>query len=127
MLGKIQSLIRRRLSLSRRFALLSFSCVLAITVLVCVASSAALHRQLVMHDGAVIGDLAPRLFTSSVPAGFFAAPSCTAPAGAERLREVARSQQVVRFMVYGAHGRALWSDYASPPSRHFRDNPKRPP
>src|SRR6266853_1003556 len=124
MLGKLQALMRRRLSVSRRFALLSFLCVLAITVLVCVASSAVLHRQLVVHDGAVIGDLASRLFTSSVPAGFFAAPSGTAPAGAERLREFARSEQVVRFMVYGADGRVLWSDDASLADRHFGENAK---
>ena len=116
--------MRRRLSVSRRFALLSFLCVLAITVLVCVASSAVLHRQLVVHDGAVIGDLASRLFTSSVPTGFFAAPSGTAPAGAERLREFARSEQVVRFMVYGADGRVLWSDDASLADRHFGENAK---
>src|SRR5258708_6543300 len=127
MLGKLQALMRRRLSVSRRFALLSFLCVLAITVLVCVASSAVLHRQLVVHDGAVIGDLASRLFTSSVPAGFFAAPSGTAPAGAERLREFARSQQVVRFMVYGADGRVLWSDDASLAPPPFRENPNAPP
>src|SRR6266849_2965830 len=124
MLGKLQALMRRRLSVSRRFALLSFLCVLAITVLVCVASSAVLHRQLVVHDGAVIGDLASRLFTSSVPTGFFAAPSGTAPAGAERLREFARSEQVVRFMVYGADGRVLWSDDASLADRHFGENAK---
>src|SRR5258708_28497183 len=113
MLGKLQALMRRRLSVSRRFALLSFLCVLAITVLVCVASSAVLHRQLVMHDGAVIGDLASRLFTSSVPAGFFAAPSGRAPAGAQRPRAFARSQQVLRFLVYRADGRVPWSDDAS--------------
>src|SRR5229473_505709 len=124
MLGKLQSQMRRRLSVSRRFALLSFLCVLAITVLVCVASSAVLHRQLVVHDGAVIGDLASRLFTSSVPTGFFAAPSGTAPAGAERLREFARSEQVVRFMVYGADGRVLWSDDTSLADRHFGENAK---
>src|SRR5258708_19627836 len=118
MLGKLQALMRRRLSVSRRFALLSFLCVLAITVLVCVASSAVLHRQLVVHDGAVIGDLASRLFTSIVPAEFFAAPSGAPPAGAERLREFARSEQVVRFMVYDADGWVLWSDdpsLADPP------------
>src|SRR5258706_13675626 len=124
MLGRIQALTRRRFSVSRRFALLSFLCVLAITVLICVASSAVLRRQLVVHDGAVIADLASRLFTSSVPAGFFAAPSGTAPAGAERLREFARSEQVVRFMVYGADGRVLWSDDASLAGRHFGENAK---
>src|SRR6266702_2967462 len=120
--SKLQALTLRRLSVSQRFALLSFLCVLAITVLVCVASSAVLHRQLVVHDGAVIGDLASRLFTSSVPAGFFAAPSGTGPAGAERLREFARSEQVVRFMVSGADGRVLWSDDASLTDRHFGEN-----
>src|SRR5713101_8747420 len=124
MLGRLQALMLRRLSVSRRFALLSFLCVLAITVLVCVASSAVLHRQLVVHDRAVIGDLASRLFTSSVPAGFFAAPSGTAPAGAERLREFARSEQVVRFMVYGADGRVLWSDDATLTDHHFGENTK---
>src|SRR5712671_3709643 len=124
MLGKLQALMHRRLSVPQLFALLSFFCVLAITVLVCVASSAVLHRQLVVHDGAVIGDLASRLFTSSVPAGFFAAPSGTAPAGAERLREFARSEQVVRFMVYAADGRVLWSDDASLADRHFGENAK---
>jgi PAS domain S-box-containing protein len=111
-----------RLSVSQRFALLSLLCVVAITLLVCVASSAVLRRQLIVHDGAVIGDLASRLFTSSVPAGFFAAPSGTAPAGAERLREFARSEQVVRFMVYAADGRVLWSDDASLADRHFGEN-----
>jgi len=99
MLSKLQALTRR-LSVSQRFALLSFFCVLAITVLVCAASSAVLRRQLVVHDGAVIADLASRLFTSSVPADFFSVPSGAPPAGAERLREFARSEQVVRFMVY---------------------------
>src|SRR5882672_4052215 len=124
MLAKPQTLTLRRLSVSQRFALLSFFCVLAITVLVCVASGAVLRRQLVVHDGAVIADLASRLFTSSVPAEFFAAPSGTAPAGAERLREFARSEQVVRFMVYGADGWVLWSDDALLTERHFGENAK---
>src|SRR6266516_4571088 len=124
MLHKLPALLRRRLSVSQRFALLSFFCVLAITVLVCVASSAVLHRQLVVHDGALIADLASRLFTSSVPADFFAAPSGAPPAGAERLREFARSEQVVRFMVYDADGRVLWSDDASLADRHFGENAK---
>src|SRR6266446_2579208 len=124
MLGRIQALTRRRFSVSRRFALLSFLCVLAITVLICVASSAVLRHQLVKHAGAVIGDLASRLFTSSVPAEFFAAPSGAAPAGAERLREFARSEQVVRFMVYAADGSVLWADDASLANRHFGENGK---
>jgi PAS domain S-box-containing protein len=122
MLGKLQALMLRRLSVSQRFALLSFFCVLAITVLVCAASSAVLRRQLVVHDGAVIGDLASRLFTSIVSAEFFAARSGTAPAGAERLREFARSEQVVRFMVYGADGLVLWADDASLADRYFGEN-----
>src|SRR5439155_6218397 len=122
MLGK--ALMYRRLSVSQRFALLSFFCVLAITILVCVASSAVLRRQLVAHDGAVIADLASRLFTSSVPADFFALPSGAPPAGAERLREFARSEQVVRFMVYDADGWVLWSDDASLSDHHFGENTK---
>src|SRR5882672_4411328 len=121
-LAKLQALMRGRLSVSQRFALLSFLCVLAITVLVCVASGAVLRRQLVVHDGAVIGDLASRLFTLSVPVDFFAGPSGAAPVGAERLREFARSEQVVRFMVYGADGRVLWSDETSLTNRHFGEN-----
>src|SRR5438128_4302405 len=124
MLGKLQVLTLRRLSVSQRFALLSFFCVLAITVLVCAASSAGLRRQLVEHDGAVIGDLAARLFTSRVPAEFFSAPSGAPPAGAERLREFARSEQVVRFMVYDADGWVLWSDDASLTDHHFGENTK---
>src|SRR6266571_5025761 len=124
MLSKLQALTLRRLSVSQRFALLSFFCVLAITVLVCVASSAVLRRQLVVHDGAVIGDLASRLFTSSVPAEFFAVPSGAPPAGAERLREFARSEQVVRFMVYDADGWVLWSDDALLTGHHFGENTK---
>src|SRR5260221_12867099 len=123
MLGKLQALTLR-LSVSQRFALLSFLCVLAITVLVCAASSAVLRRQLVAHDGAVIADLASRLFTSSVPAEFFAVPSGTPPAGAERLREFARSEQVVRFMVYDTDGWVLWSDDASLTGHHFGENTK---
>ncbi len=124
MLGKIQALMLRRLSVSQRFALLSFLCVLAITVLVCAASSAVLRRQLVAHDGAVIADLASRLFTSSVPAEFFAVSSGAPPAGAERLREFARSEQVVRFMVYDTDGWVLWSDDASLTGHHFGENTK---
>src|SRR6266850_372006 len=124
MLGKLQALMHRRLSVSQRFALLRFFCVLAITVLVCAASSAVLRRQLFVHDGAVIGDLASRLFTSIVPAEFFAARSGTAPAGAERLREFARSEQVVRFMVYDADGWVLWSDDPSLTDHHFGENTK---
>jgi len=124
MLSKLQALTLRRLSVSQRFALLSFFCVLAITVLVCVASSAVLRRQLVVHDGAVIADLASRLFTSSVPAEFFAVPAGAPPAGAERLREFARSEQVVRFMVYDADGWVLWSDDASLTDHHFGENTK---
>src|SRR5438105_3715887 len=122
MLGK--ALMYRRLSVPQRFALLSFFCVLAITVLVCAASSAVLRRQLVVHDGAVIADLASRLFTSSVPADFFSVPSGAPPAGAERLREFARSEQVVRFMVYDADGWVLWSDDASLADHHFGENTK---
>src|SRR6266853_4957049 len=124
MLGKLQALMHRRLSVPQRFALLSFFCVLAITILVCAAAGAVLRHQLVKHDGAVIGDLASRLFTSIVPAEFFAAPFSRAPAGAERLREFARSEQVVRFMVYAADGRVLWSDDASLADRHFGENAK---
>src|SRR5712691_1000871 len=124
MLNKLQALTLRRLSVSQRFALQSFFCVLAITVLVCAASSAGLRRQLVEHDGVVIGDLASRLFTSSVPAEFFAVPSGAPPAGAERLREFARSEQVVRFMVYDADGWVLWSDDASLTDHHFGENTK---
>ena len=122
MLGK--ALMYRRLSVPQRFALLSFFCVLAITVLVCAASSAVLRRQLVVHDGAVISDLASRLFTSSVPPEFFAVPSGAPPAGAERLREFARSEQVVRFMVYDAGGWVLWSDDASLTGHRFGENTK---
>src|SRR5882762_6202467 len=124
MLGKLHALTLRRLSVSQRFALLSFFCVLAITVLVCAASSAVLRRQLVAHDGAVIADLASRLFTSSVPAEFFAVSSGAPPAGAERLREFARSEQVVRFMVYDTDGWVLWSDDASLAGHHFGENTK---
>jgi len=124
MLNKLQALTLRRLSVSQRFALLSFFCVLAITLLVCVASSAVLRRQLVAHDGAVIADLASRLFTSSVPADFFSVPSGAPPAGAERLREFARSEQVVRFLVYGTDGWVLWSDDASLTGHHFGENTK---
>ena len=124
MLGKLQALTLRRLSVSQRFALLSFFCVLVITILVCAASGAVLRRQLVVHDGAVIGDLASRLFTSSVPAEFFAVPSGAPPVGADRLRVFARSEQVVRFMVYAADGRVLWSDDASLADRHFGENAK---
>src|SRR5260221_344543 len=109
MLGRLQALMHRRLSVPQRFALLSFFCILAITILLCAAAGGVLRHQLVKHDGAVIGDLASRLFTSSVPAEFFAAPSGAAPAGAERLREFARSEQVVRFMVYAADGSVLSS------------------
>src|SRR5256884_4136452 len=122
MLGK--ALMYRRLSVPQRFALLSFFCVFAVTVLVCFASSAVLRRQLVVHDGAVIADLASRLFASSVPAEFFAAPSGAPPAGAERLREFARSEQVVRFMVYDADGWVLWSDEATLTDHHFGENTK---
>src|SRR6267154_1772144 len=124
MLGKLQALMHRRLSVPQRFALLSFFCILAITILLCAAAGAVLRHQLVKHDGAVIGDLASRLFTSSVPAEFFAAPSGAAPAGAERLREFARSEQVVRFMVYAADGLVLWADDASLANRHFGENGK---
>src|SRR6266704_3567976 len=41
--SKLQALTLRRLSVSQRFALLSFLCVLAITVLVCVACGAVRH------------------------------------------------------------------------------------
>src|SRR2546427_741406 len=124
LLGKLQALTLRRPSVSQRFALLSFGCVLAITALVCVASSAVLRHELVKHDGAFTGDLASRLFTSSVPVEFFLAPTGTAPTGAARLREFARSEQVVRFMVYGADGRVLWSDDASLTDHHFGENAK---
>ena len=124
MLGKLRALMHRRLSVPQRFALLSFFCILAITILLCAAAGGVLRHQLVKHDGAVIGDLASRLFTSSVPAEFFAAPSGAAPAGAERLREFARSEQVVRFMVYAADGLVLWADDASLANRHFGENGK---
>src|SRR5881396_2622926 len=124
MLGKLRALMRRRLSVSRRFALLSFLCVLAITVLVCGGASSVLRNQLVVHDGAVIGDLASRLFTSSVPSDFFAVSSGAPPAGAERLREFARSEQVVRFMVYDTDGWVLWSDDPSLTDHHFGENTK---
>src|SRR5712671_4038466 len=123
MLGKLRALMHRRLSVPQRFALLSFFCILAVTVLVCGAAGTVLRAQLIKHDGAVIGDLASRLFTSSVPASFFSAPGA-APAGAERLREFARSEQVVRFMVYAADGLVLWADDASLANRHFGENGK---
>src|SRR4051812_9814604 len=116
--------MRRPLAASRRFALLSFFCILAITVLVCGSVGVVLDRELVKHDGAVTGDLASLLFTSTVPAAFFAAPSGTAPAGAERLREFARSRDVVRFLVYDADRRVLWSDDASVIGRRYSEHPE---
>src|SRR5258708_23927409 len=104
MLNKLQALTLRRLSVSQRFALLSFFCVLAITVLVCAACSAVLRRQLVAHDEAVIGDLASRLFTSSVPAEFFAWPSGTPPTAAARLRCAARAPHALTSTGSSAHG-----------------------
>src|ERR1700704_6710982 len=115
MVRMVRTLLLPRLAVAQRFALLSLLFVVAITLLVCAASSAVLRRQLVVHDGSVIGDLASRLFTSIVPGEFFAARSGTAPAGAERLREVARSEQVGRFMVDDADGWVLWSDEPSLP------------
>src|SRR3981189_2009132 len=124
MLGKLQALMHRRLSVPQRFALLSFFCILAITILLCAAAGAVLRHQLVKPDGAVLGDVSSRLFTSSVPAEFFATPSGAAPAGAERLREFARSEQVVRFMVYAADGWVLWSDDPSLTDHHLGENTK---
>jgi PAS domain S-box-containing protein len=124
MLHNLPALLRRRLSVSQRFALLSFLCVLAITVLVCATASLVLQRQLVKHDGAVIGDLASLLFTSIVPAGFFAEPIGTAPMHAERLKEFARSKHVIRFLVYDADRRVLWSDDASVIGRRFGEHPE---
>jgi PAS domain S-box-containing protein len=124
MLARLQALIRGRLSVSQRFALMSFLCVLAITVLICFGASTVLRSQLVKHDGGVIGDLASRLFTSSVPASFFASQSGAAPANAERLREFARVEQVLRFMVYGSDGRVLWSDDSSLIDHHYGENAK---
>src|SRR5712691_9306069 len=124
MLGKLRALRHRRLSVPQRFALLSFFCVLAITVLVCAAASFVLQRQLVKHDGAVIGDLASLLFTSTVPAEFFAGPPGADPIDAERLREFARSRHVVRFLVYNADRQVLWSDDASVIGRRFGEHPE---
>jgi PAS domain S-box-containing protein len=113
-----------RLSVSQRFALLSLLCVVAITLLVCAAASVVLQRQLVKHDGAVTGDLASLLFTSIVPAEFFAEPIGTAPVHAERLKEFARSKHVVRFLVYDADRRVLWSNDASVIGRRFGEHPE---
>src|SRR3954464_965982 len=102
--------MRPTLAASQRFALLSFFCILAITVLICGSVGVVLDRELVKHDGAVTGDLASLLFTSTVFAAFFRTPAGAAPAGAERLREFARAKDVVRFLVYDADRRVLWSD-----------------
>src|SRR5262249_49121645 len=98
--------------------------VLAITILVCSVASAVLRHELVKHDGAVVGDLAALLFTSTVPGEFFRAPSGTEPLGAERLREFARSRHVVRFLVYDADRQVLWSDDVSVIGRRFAEHPE---
>jgi hypothetical protein len=79
MLSKLQALMHGGQSVSRRFALLSFLCVLAITVLVCFGASTVLRSQLVMHDGVVIGDLASACSRRAFP-------PASSPRGPERLR-----------------------------------------
>jgi PAS domain S-box-containing protein len=120
--NKLRALVLRGLSVPQRFAVLTFLCVVAITVLVCGLTGIALRRELVKHDGAVTGDLASLLFASIVPAEFFAAPPGTEPPGAERLKEFAQSREVVRFIVYDTGRRVLWSSDASLIGRRFGEH-----
>jgi len=124
MLGRLQVLTLRRLSVSQRFALLSFFCVLAITVLVCAASSAVLRRQLVeQRRGRHRRSGLPPVHLERFLPNF-----CGAVRRATRrcraAPEFARSELVVRFMVYDADGWVLWSDDVSLTDHHFGKNTK---
>jgi PAS domain S-box-containing protein len=113
----------RRLTLLQKFSLLSFLCILATTVAVCVPGVLVLGRYLVEHDAAVVGALAHLLLTRSVPAEAFTQSPAPDPAlFAAALAEFARSEHVARLVVYDSERRVLWSDDASLIGRRFSGN-----
>lgn len=111
------------LTLLRKFALLSFLCILGITVAVCAAGAEFFSRHLVRHDATVVGDLATILITRSVPVSYFTHPATADASIYERtVAQIVPTVDVVRTILYDARGLVLWSDDAGLIGRRFPDN-----
>lgn len=107
----LQSRPSARFTLLQKFSLLSFLCVLGITVAVCATGAAFLRERLIQHDAAVVGDLVDALLTRSLPASYLesALDAETAPyEGA--FAGIVSSARIVRLILYDRTGRILWSD-----------------
>jgi PAS domain S-box-containing protein len=114
---------RPNLTLLQKFSILSFLCILGITVAVCVPTAAVFRRHLLEHDAAIVGPLARLLVTRSVPADAFTRSRVPDPGLFERsLAEFARAEHVERLILYDADLRVLWSDDASLIGRRFPKN-----
>jgi PAS domain S-box-containing protein len=100
-----------RLTLLQTFSLLSFMCVLGITVAVCAAWGAYVRANLIRHDAAVVGDLVDALLPRTLPSAYLQrAPNGDTTVYDQAFRQIVSSAGIVRLILYDPTGRILWSD-----------------
>jgi PAS domain S-box-containing protein len=98
-------------TLLQKFALLSFPCVLAITLAVCVTWASFLRRHLISHDAAVVGELVDALLPRSLPASYLErAPDGDTTAYDHAFGGIVSSAGIVRLILWDRTGRIIWSD-----------------
>jgi PAS domain S-box-containing protein len=100
-----------RLTLLQTFSLLSFMCVLGITVAVCAAWGAYVRANLIRHDAAVVGELVDALLPRTLPSAYLErAPNGDTTAYDQAFRQIVSSAGIVRLILYDPAGRIIWSD-----------------
>ena len=119
----MQACINGRLGPRQRFSLVTFLCVLGVTVLACAIGADLLTRHLVKHDAELVGDLARLLLTESIPASYFTRASPADPSAHRgTFTKIVASADVVRVVLYDATRLVLWSDDPTIIGRRFAGN-----
>src|SRR2546421_509062 len=105
--GGVDVLMRRRIDSAltplQKFSVVTFLCVLAVTIVACGLAGHLLVQHLVAQDAALAGDLARLLLTRSLPASLFVPTAVPDPTRyAETIKDIAASAEVVRVVLYDA-------------------------
>jgi PAS domain S-box-containing protein len=99
------------LTLVQKFSILSFLCVLGITVAVSAVWDGFLRSHFISYDAAIVGELVDVLLTQTLPASYLEHGQEANAAGYERVfGGMVGSAGIVRVIVYDVTGRVVWSD-----------------
>lgn len=99
-----------RLTLLQKFSLLSFLCVLGITIAVSAVWGGFLRAYFIAYDAAVVGELVDTLLTQTLPASYLEQGHEADAARYEELfAGMVGSAGIVRLIVYDLTGRIVWS------------------